>query len=301
MRRTALALWGAFLPLLPALSLGEPRVAVIVEAGSLPDEELARALLKRLHGVSSPRSLRIGLEDASDPILKGKLLASAQASDLTVLVGDGPVEVLAREMENLAAYFIGVSAARGKLLSQSRTFWLMSYSEEDALDAAGGRLRKGLGLLYTGGYEPAAALIGEAARKRSIPVSGRKIESREEIVPAVRSLLRDSAALWVLGDPLLARGAGFEYAVERSLSQGVPLIGAGAWEVSRGALLCSRADPERLAEKAFQSILKLLASGDSAPLPRFETAPPGGTILYHRALSRRFGVDVHRPRWRAAP
>jgi ABC-type uncharacterized transport system substrate-binding protein len=106
----------------------------------------------------------------------------------------------------------------------------------------------------------------------------------------VRALLQRTRAIWVVGDPLLVRGAGFEFIRERTLSMNVPVIGAGEWDVKHGALLGYRAAAAEQAAAAERSIDRLLRRGLEEP--RLNPAPAGGVVLLNAALAERWKIEA---------
>jgi hypothetical protein len=272
----SLALWAQ-------RGLGAPAPILLLARGDAGGSGLAQSMEADLAGRLALRREYVSAGILSDPIAKGQLLAALEDAPLVVAVGNEAIRFVVGELDDSPVYFIG-SHVRGSAMSGKRASTLLTYSAADVLKALPAKWRQSLGLLYTPGYEPVVHSIREAASAAGVTLVERKVEGRE-MAPAARALLEKSKAVWVLGDPLLSEGAGFELLAEESLTKGVPLLGSDASEVGRGVLLCSKPAPKALALRASARILALVAAGGGRGV---ELAPAGGTILYHRRLAERF-------------
>lgn len=267
------------------------RVALLVERGDALEPAAVRELSAAARGVAELRVFALAPEESLDPIEKGKLLAALQARDLVVAVGDGAAEFVSEELEDIPVHFVGAGLAPGSQLASPGVSGLLSYSVEELLDAVK-RVRPGtLGVASTPGYEPVVAWIRAGAAERGMDVVERRVAAPRELVPAIRGLIGKARSIWVVGDPLLARGAGFEFIRERTLSEGVPVIAAGPREVRRGALLGYQPDPEGLAAHAGRTLRRLLQEG-LPPADRVQPAPRGGKVVYNEALAGKWGITV---------
>jgi len=124
-----------------------------------------------------------------------------------------------------------------------------------------------------------------------MPLIERRIGSLKELAPAVRGLLESSRSIWVVGDPALIRGAGFEFIRERTLSRGVPIVANGAWEVRQGAMLAFEPEASGLGTRAAEMLAALL-DGKLGKADRLQPAPREGALLLNGALA---------DKWKLAP
>ncbi|MBI3299172.1 MAG: hypothetical protein HYZ75_13470 [Elusimicrobia bacterium] len=271
-------------------SAAERKVTVLVEARDALKASVLAPLRKAFPGADALRVREFESSETADPIRRGRLLSVLQNSELLVAVGDPATELVLGEIEDVPIYFVGGSLVSGSRLASPSVAGILSYDVDGLLDAVG-RLWSGrLGLAFTPGYEAVAAAVRSGAKARGFAVVERRIASQKEIPSAVRELLERSQALWVVGDPLLARGAGFQFLVERSLSRRVPIVAAGPWEVRRGAFVTSEPAADALGAEAAGAV-KSLAAGRELPA-RVRTAPPGGTVVYNGALAEKWGLRL---------
>ena len=277
---------------------GAPAAILVVERQDARARKLAGLIAQRLQGRASIRQVEYAETDVGDPIYKGRLVARLESSALVIGVGDDASRFVMREVEDGRLYFVS-AVARGAALGEPRVSGVFTYSIDDLLGALPAGWKSELGLLYTPGYEPIVAQIRARSRQLGARLQERRIARAGELPEAARALMASSRAVWVLGDPVLSRGAGFEYLVEQSLSQAVPLIGAGEAQVADGAVLCSRASDAALAAKASRGIAALLA-GEKGEA-RFDDADAGGAIVYNKSLSERFRLSPRSSAWRPLP
>ena len=260
------------------------REAVVVAADDAPSREIAGVLAARL----SLRRFQLSDAQAADPIAKGRLLAALQAAPLVVAVGEDATAFTLGELEDTPVYFVSPTAP-GSALERAGVSGLLTYSPEDVLGALPERWKRGLGLLYTPGYEGVAAAVEAAARAQGARVSARRVAQRRDLPAAARALMSTTDAVWVLGDPLLSEGAGMSFLAELSLSRGVPLIGAGPRQVRAGAALCSQAKPPTIEREVEAAVSRRRASGAAGGVA---LSPAGGRLLFNEALRARFGLGA---------
>lgn len=274
-----------------------PPAMLVIEQQDARARKLAALIAQRLEGQVSLRQVEYSEPEMGDPIYKGRLVARLESAAIVIGVGDDASRFVTREVENGRLYFVS-ALARGTALSEPRVSGVFTYSIDDLLGALPSGWKSDLGLLYTPGYEPIVAQIRARSRQLGARLQERRVSRAGEIPQAARALMASSRAVWVLGDPVLSRGAGFEYLVEQSLAQAVPLIGAGEAQVAQGAALCSRASDAALAAKASRGIAALL-SGQSRQ--RFDDSDAGGAIVYNRSLSARFKLSPRGAAWSPLP
>jgi ABC-type uncharacterized transport system substrate-binding protein len=261
----------------------------VIDTGDRAERGLFDALAAAYRSRASV-SLRV-LDEAAiaNPIAKGKLLADLENNDLVVAVGDGATEFAVRELEDVPVYFVDATIVAGSRLASSSVAGLFSYSIDGLLDAVKALRLGAVGVAYTPGYEPVAEWIRIGAASRGLEIVEKKISAPKDIAPAVRGLLERTRAIWVVGDPLLMRGAGFEFIRERTLSLNVPVIGGGEVDVRRGSLLGYRAVLADQAAAAEKAIDRLLRRGLAEP--RLNPAPPGGTLLLNATLAGKWKIE----------
>ncbi len=285
---------GLIAAVLGASARAQQRPAILFDRSDPRAAAIERDLGKRLQGVPFD-AVDVDPGRLGDPIYKGRIAAGLSAAPFVVAVGDEAASFALDELEDETVYLAGASLVEGRLLSDGRASGMLGYSVEDVLDALPDSWRSGFGVLYAEGYESVLQSIRVAAAKRSIKIIARKVERRRDLAPGARALMTRARAVWVLGDPLLARGAGFDFLIEESLSQGVPLIGSGRWEVERGAAFCSEGAAAGIAGRAARGVLDLLSG---RPAGALATGPPG-VILFNPKVASRFALRPKEGAWRA--
>jgi ABC-type uncharacterized transport system substrate-binding protein len=293
-------LLAALLAVLPASRAaadpGPKRIALVVDSADPAERRLFETLAEAYRKRAALSRYELDDASVSNPIAKGKLLAALEDNDLVVAVGDGATEFAAREIDDVPVYFVDATVVDGRLLLSPTVSGLFSYSVDGLLDALKGLRLDVVGVAYTPGYETVADWIRSGATERGLEVVAKRIAAARELVPAVGSLLDKSRAIWILGDPLLARGAGFEFLQERALSLEMPLVGNGRWAVEQGALLGYESDPAAQAAAAERSIDLILGR----KVPERLLPASRGTILYNAALAGKWRLSPPAgARWRA--
>lgn len=273
-------------------------VAIVVGQADAAKRPIIDKISASLQGQGTVAVYVLDPINIADPIEKGKLVASLQARSLVVAVGDEATGFVFRELEDTRVYFVGAGLVSGEWLKSKFSAGIFSYNIDAFLGAVKDLWPGAIGLVYTPGYEPVAAWIRQGASARGIVLREKKIDSIKEFTPAIRELLDGSRTIWVLGDPLLVRGAGFEFLSERALSRKIPVIAPGLWEIQHGAFLGFDPAADALASRASEAIGSVL-SGTSGGAPRFEPAPGDGTLLINETLADRWKVaPPSGQRWR---
>jgi ABC-type uncharacterized transport system substrate-binding protein len=276
------------------------RIAVVLEARDAASAPVLAALDRSAGPDAALVVHELRKTDVADPIQKGRLLAVLGAADLVVPVGDRATEFVLGEMEDARVFFIGAGLVRGAALASPDVAGILAYNAEEVLDLVKTLRTASLGVAYTPGYESVAERIAQAGAARGIRVVKAKAGSLPEVAASVRKLTEETQAIWALGDPLLVRGAGFQFLVERSLSRALPLIGSSAWEVKRGALLCLEPSAESLAARAGPLVAEMMAR--RAPSEKLTLAPAGGTFIVNEKLAEKWTIAMPgTTRWRPAP
>lgn len=297
MRSSVLAALLVCLPAIQAAKEPARRVALLIDATDRAERDLFLGLLHVYRDRARVLSYELDDIQRSDPIAKGRLLSALQTCDLVVAVGNGATDFAVTELEDVPVYFVDATVVPGRRLEDASVSGLFGYSVEDMLDAVK-LLRLGqVGLAYTRGYEPMAELVRRGASARGLTVVARRIGSPKELPPAVRFLLERSRVIWLVGDPLLVRGAGFEFIRDNTLVAEVPVVAGGAWSVANGALLGSSPNPAEQEAEAVRTIDSILQH--RALASRLEPAARGGVILLNAALAAKWKVRAPAgPRWR---
>lgn len=279
---------------------GGARVEIVADAASAESVAAAILLQESLRPGEDSAVLEIGSDALSDPIAKGRLLARLSRADLLVPIGDSAAYFVSEELQNAPAYFIGAAVLDGSYLAGPGATGILALDPASIYRAASGLGLKKIGLLYTDGYHPVAARIAASA-PAGVAMLPIRVVSRDQIVPSLNRLFGRVNAVWVLGDPLFTRGAGFQFLVEQTLARRVPVIAASPWEVRRGALLCSHVDAKTLIPAATAALKSALRQELKFPPPRIATAR-NGELLFNASLLKRWRLRPPREvRWRTAP
>lgn len=261
MRRARGSIVAVFLALGPPS--GAAQVAVIVA-----DEAQARGARPEA-GVNV-----LAFDDArlSDPIQKGLFLARLNASDRVIAAAGGDAcGWLGREVEDVPVDCV------------------VPYDAVQVLDFARSAGWRRVAVVHTPGYEKVYARLLARARDRGIELVNVPIARTRELPEAVPRALETAQALWILGDPLLTEGAAFDYIVNATLTQKVPLIAPGADLVARGAFLGAESDSAGLLRHAL-AVAASAAKGEAPDASSPEV--PGGRLVVNQVLARRWGLRV---------
>lgn len=291
------ALW-----LVPS-ALRAARIAVVVDPAGPDPAAVVRAVgdAAGTDAVVSVKELPAG--EAVDPIAKGRLLASLQAADLVVTLADRATAFVLAEREGVPVYFVGASSLlEGSKLASPGVSGVLPYGTDEALGLIGRLGLSPVGVAFTRGYREVERRLAAQAAGHGVTILPREIDERSEVGPAVRDLTGRAKVVWILGDPLLTRGPGFEFLVEQSLLARVPVIAPGRFEVERGALIGTAPDWTRLATVAGAGVRDSLGQGAGAGGDRVREAPPGGVFLVNDRLATKWGFAIPEGiRWRPIP
>ncbi len=293
--------------------------AWLAAAGQATGASVTIAVIADATG-ADPRSIVEGLREAAgeggkvtlyrlppggtiDPIQRGRLLARIQSADLVVTIADRATEFMLAEREKIPVFFVGAaSLVRGQALGSPDVAGILPYNIATSLDVLKSMGLAPLGLAYTPGFETVAGQIEVEARVRGLAVIRRAIGSRKGVGPAVRDLVGQARSVWVLGDPLLTRGAGFDFLIEQSLAANVHVVAPGRREVEGGALLSFEPEWAALAGEAVQRVRQRLSGDAASPEPRIGPGPATGTFLVNRVLGARLDPPVPpETKWRNVP
>jgi ABC-type uncharacterized transport system substrate-binding protein len=181
---------------------------------------------------------------------------------------------------------------RGGALALHGVGGILPYNIEESLNLIAALGMAPLGIAFTAGYAGVAAVVEAGAKARGIKLIKRAIDVRGDVGPAVRDLTREARIVWLLGDPLLSRGAGFQFLVEQSLASHVPVIAPTRWEVEHGALIGSDPDWTAMATLAGTGLRERFAAGSTVLDDRIVGAPAGGTFLVNRTLIAEWGIPM---------
>jgi ABC-type uncharacterized transport system substrate-binding protein len=269
-------------------------MAIVVEARDAASAPIVTALSSAAAGKIGSQVHQLRAEDVTDPIRKGQFLAHMHGADLVVTVGNEATVFVLRETEEVPVYFVGADQVSGKYLTSKDVAGIFPYNLGELLDTAAALQPKTLGIAYTPGYKFIAERIRTGAEERGMSVVERKIAGLPEVADAVRDLTDQAQLIWFLGDPLLSRGAGFNFLIERALSRRIPVIGADAWEVRHGAFFCLISSPEDMAARAARSLNAMLDEEGKVEFesPRINFGPEGGTVYVNTSLMKRWNLKM---------
>jgi len=267
------------------------KVAVVVDGADEQASPISEKVAKSIHARAEISVYDLSRINLPNPIEKGKFLASLEAKDLIVAVGDGATEFVTHEMEDVPIYFADVGLIKGDQLSAPSTTGIFSYNVGSLLDAVKKLGEEKIGVAYTPGYAPVAGWIRKGASERGLLLSEKKISDLKDLAPAIRDLMEHSQAIWVVGDPLLVRGAGFQFLTERALSNKVPIIAAGLWEVQHGAFMAFEPAADPLASEAAKAVDSIL-NGQAGQAPRLQPAPASGVLLVNGTLAEKWKLQL---------
>ncbi|MBI5596843.1 MAG: hypothetical protein HY928_12190 [Elusimicrobia bacterium] len=240
-----------------------------------------------LGGADGVRLRAFDAGELSDPIVSGRLSARLQASDGVVAVGYETASWVARELEGGRVHFVGgVSRLSGAALKARGWSGELSFPAGAFLDLARREGWRRVGVLLAAGYEGAEAALRAAAAARGLSVEVRTVSSRRDIPKAAQDLAGRCSALWVLGDPLLTRGAGFDYLVELSLSRRLPLLAPEPGMVDGGAFAAWEPDQEEAAARG--AALSKGLSGEGWPASGVRFGSVAGRLRVNEVLRRRW-------------
>lgn len=256
------------------------RVSLVVE--QRPAGELAGAL-ERAHVLVIP----FVRERLIDPLQKGRFLSALQASERVVVVGLEASEWVARELEDVPVHFAGgLARVPGAALAGQPWSGTLGCSAAQFAGYARDAGWRRVTLLHTPGYERALGPLRDAARAAGLEVSDAAVRGRADLPRSAPRAMSAADALWLVGDPLLTQGAGFDYLVELSLSRKVPLIAPEPALVGGGALLACEPDPGRALRRGAAAAL------GPAPAPGSFSDGDAGRLLINKVLARKWGVPA---------
>lgn len=251
------------------LALGPPASAARISLVVLDREQAAAAAERAAPGV---KVLAFEPVRTGDPIEKGRFLAEVQASDRVISATGGKAcGWLARETDGVPIHCV------------------VPYDARQVLDFARTAGWRRIAVVHMEGYEKVFARMRKHARARGIELEPVRIARIRELPGAVPLALKSAQAMWILGDPLLTEGAGFDYLVETALARKIPLLGPGADIVARGAFLGADSD---FAEMVKHSVAVAAAAAGGVAPDDSDTEVNGGKLFFNQVLARRWGVRV---------
>jgi len=282
-------------------SAAAPPASVAVVVDAVPAAASFRTAVAALPGNGRVTVVAMDAGVEADPIARGRLLARLARADLIVPVGERATGFVLAEREDVPVFFVGAaSLVPGGALADPGVSGILPYNVAQSLAAVRALGLSPLALAYTPGYERIAGLVESGAQALGVAVIRRPIRARREMGPAVRDLMARARVVWVLGDPLLTREAGFAFLVEQSIAARVPVIAPGRFEVERGALLATEPAVDALAGQAVERLQAILAGGTAPDGARIREAGDGAHVLYNRALVARWNFTPG-PGWRGVP
>lgn len=277
-------------------------IVVLADSGGVDPGPMVEGLRSAAGEGARVTLYRLPRGGTISPIDRGRLLARVQSADLIVTIADRATEFILAERERIPVFFVGAaSLVRGQALGSPDVAGILPYNVGHSLDVVKGLGLSPLGLAYTPGFAPVARQIEAEAEARGVPVIRKPVSVRREVGPALRELTRAARVVWVLGDPLLTRGAGYDLLVEEALAADVAVLAPHRQEVEQGALLAFEPEWTSLAGSAVEGVRRRLA-GDSTDDPRVISAPATGTFVINRVLGARWKSALPAGvKWRELP
>ncbi|MBI2361794.1 MAG: hypothetical protein HYV15_00200 [Elusimicrobia bacterium] len=240
-----------------------------------------------LGGADGVRLRTFDPSELADPIVSGRLSARLQDSDGVVAVGYEAGAWAARELEGGRVHFSGgASRLSGAALKARGWSGELSSSPQPFLELARREGWERVGVLLTAGFEGALPELKAAAAARGVALEVRVVLARRGLPEAAQALAERCAALWVLGDPLLTAGPGFDYLVELSLSRRLPLLVPEPGMVDGGAFAAWEADEAEAGARAAE--LAKRSAGGEWPPPGVRFGGGGGRLRVNEVLRRRW-------------
>lgn len=144
---------------------------------------------------------------------------------------------------------------------------------------------KRVGYLYDPGKTPPlpAEMISQA-RQFGITFVERQVRSTEEVPPALRELLPDIDALWLLSDSTVLTEESFSFLLRAAFDRRIPVIGFDPEFSRRGALISFWIDPADIGREAASIAHTILIGGTASAaksfVPRQRMALNLGTAQY---------------------
>lgn len=264
MTRAPGLLVAAFLALAPPAAAA--KVILIVA-------DMEQAASASLHIATGVRVTAFDRVDLTDPIEKGRFLASLQASDLVVSAAPRGEACgwLNREVEGVPIQCIAPYDA-GQVIGFARS--------------AGWRR---VAVVHMAGYEKVFGRLRARARPAGVELAPVRIERLRELPEALPRALLTAQAVWILGAPSLTEGAAFEYLVKSTLAKRIPLIAPGAELVAHGAFLGAESDRAAVTRHAV-GLANAAAGGARTEDTSAEV--PGGRLVFNKVLARRWGISI---------
>ncbi len=290
--------WRPFGPLALAISLAAApawavRFDIVVDSVSTQNTVLVEAL-QRLASSEQPAVVyQLSRANVADPIEKGKFLSKLAHADLLVPIGETATRFVAHEFPETPIFFIGTTVLEGHVLERPQIAGILTFDPGTILQAASAFKFKRVGMAYTPAYSGLAERIALQAVAKGITLVEAKIDAVSDIVLNLENLFKKTNAVWILGDPMLARGAGFQFLMEKSFAHKVPVITASQWGVERGALFSSKSDSDKLAIQSADALNAILAADLHFPENQLETAT-GGVLLYNEHTLKSLGLKLPR-------
>lgn len=233
------------------------------------------------------RLRRFEARELTDPIASGRLQARLQVSDGVIVVGFDASAWASRELEGVRLHFAGgMSRVSGAAL-KARGWSGELSSGVRMLEFARAEGWKRVGVLYAPGFEGVLPALRQAAAAKGVALETRVVAGRQAIPEAAQALADTCSALWVLGDPILTTGAGFDYLVGLSLSRRLPLLAPEPSMVDSGAYAAW--DPDWAAAAA--AAAKMTKGADGAvvwPEAGVTLGGGGGRMRVNEVLKRRW-------------
>lgn len=144
-----------------------------------------------------------------------------------------------------------------------------------------------LGLVYDPAQSgPMVDAYDAAARDAGLRLIRKPVHSRQEVAGALRSLMGNVDALWLVPDTTVISADTFKFMVELSIENKIPVIGFSAGMCKAGALLAVEATYPEMGRKAAQSARRALTGNETPP------QPAEGALYVNASTASLLGLSV---------
>lgn len=150
--------------------------------------------------------------------------------------------------------------------------------------------RKRLGVVIGPESQDKLKPLQTAARNQKIQLVTEKIDSADELLPAIQRVLSDADALLALPDPLVFNKSNAQSILLTSYRYQEPVIGYSQSYVKAGALYAVYSMPAQIGQQAGELIQRLLASKFSTlPSPQY---PKYFSVSVNTQVARSLGIQM---------
>lgn len=150
--------------------------------------------------------------------------------------------------------------------------------------------RKRLGIVVGPESQDKLKLLQTAARDKNIQLVTEKIDSADELIPALQRVLAESDTLLALPDPLVFNKNNVQNILLTSYRYHDPVIGYSQAYVKAGALYAVFSMPAQIGQQAGEFVRQMLASkAASIPAPQY---PKYFSVSVNVQVARSLGIQM---------